>query len=259
MAPHHDRLRSLVVLVTAIAQVVSAPLTMLALGASSDQGAISDANRSPVTPAGYAFAIWGLIYLASLVLAIYQLLPGQVGREVHRRTGWWLAGAFTASTIWVPIFGTRTIWLSQVVIVALVVCLATATARFSHFGPAETAAERAAFRLPVTIYLGWATLASAAGFGTTFRSLGMPERAGWTTGVALALVLAATIASVVVVTRLSAAAGFAFTACWALVAVAIATYVDPVRIASVLAIVVVLAFLVIRTVRSPRAGDVLLG
>ena len=254
-----DRARSVSVAVLAIAQVISGPVSLRALGPSSNQAVISDANLSPVTPAGYAFAIWGLIYLAALVLAVYQLRPSQIGRAVHRRTGWWLVAAFTASTVWVPIFGTRTIWLSQVVIIVLVGCLAMATARFTQLGPAETTAERLAFRLPVTVYLGWALLASAAGFGATFRSLGMPERAGWATGVSLALVLAAAAVSVVVVTRVDAAAGFAFTACWALVAIAVATYVDPVRIAAVVAILTVLGVLVVRTVRSRRPTVALFG
>ena len=164
-----------------------------------------------MTPAGYAFAIWGLIYAGSLVLAVYQLLPEPASRRVHRRTGWWLAGAFAASTVWVPIFGTRTIWLSQLVIIMLVVCLIFATVGFSRLGTGGDAAERFAFRLPITLYLGWATLACFAGFGTTFRSCGMPPEAALGQRVGVALVLSATIASLFVVGRLSAVTGFLLT------------------------------------------------
>ena len=254
-----DQVRSGVVLVAAIAQIVSAPITMAALGSSSDQGAISDANISPVTPAGYAFAVWGLIYLASITYAVYQLLPTQRTQTVHRRTGWWVAGGFAASTIWVPIFGTRTIWLSQLVILGLVACLAVATWRFTTLGPAKNTAERLLFRLPVTFYLGWATLATAAGFGVTFRSLGMPPAGAFVTGVSLALLLLATAASVLVVNRFSAVVGFALTACWALVAIAVATYVGSVRIAALVAIVVVLGALVRRVRRSRQPTAALLG
>ena len=254
-----DRLRSTTVAVFAVAQVLSAPLTSIALGPSSDQGPISDANLSPVTPAGYAFAIWGLIYLASLALAAYQVLPSQQARQVHRSTGWWLAGAFAASTVWVPIFGSQTIWLSQLVIITLVVCLAMATYRFTRLGPAETAAERYLFRMPVTTYLGWATLACFAGFGTTFRSLGMPAEARWTNEISVVLVLSATIMSLFVVGRLAAVLGFVLTGCWALVAVAIGTYVDSVRLAAILAITVVVSVVIGRTLRSPDRDVVLLG
>ncbi|HEX8507996.1 MAG TPA: tryptophan-rich sensory protein [Propionibacteriaceae bacterium] len=255
----NDRSRSVAVAVTAVAQVLSGPLTAILLGPSSDQAAISNANRSPVTPAGYAFAIWGLIYLASLVLAGYQLLPAQRVRSVHRRSGWWLAGAFLASAAWVPVFGTRVIWLSQVVILLLVGCLAVATLRLSRVGPADGPAERLLLRLPVTLYLGWATLASFAGLGATLRSFGMPERASWVTILAVALVLVAAAVSAGVVLRETAAAGFAFAACWALGGVAVGTYEQPVRAVSVVALVLVLTALAARTARSGQRRVVLFG
>ena len=254
-----DLVRSVAVVVTAVAQAVVGLGSQLLVDAGSTNAVISNENRSPVTPSGYAFSIWGLIYLASLALAVYQSRAEQRGRELHRRTGWWLAAAFFASTIWVPIFTTRTIWLSQVVILALVGCLAMAARRITGQGPAPDRVERLTFRLPVTLYLGWAALATAAGFGATFRSLGMPEQGGWVTVVSLLLVLAVTVASVVAVGRLVAVAGFAFTACWALVAVTVATSSGAVRAAAVLALLVILAVLVVRTSKSRRPGAVLFG
>ena len=251
-----DRTRSIAVVVTAVAEVLVGSLSATVGG---DVGAISDRLRSPVTPAGYAFAIWGLIYTGALVLAVYQALPSQREREVHRRTGWWLVAAFIASTAWVPVFVSGAIWLSQVVILALVAFLAVAARRFSATGPAPTQTERLALRLPVTVYLGWATLAAAAGFGTTFRSLGMPERAGWVTALSLLLVLLAAVVSVIAVGRLLAVAGFAFTACWALVAVASATDATAVRVAAGLAGVVILVVLGLRASHSRRPATVLFG
>jgi hypothetical protein len=253
-----DRFRTLAVAVTALAQLVSSPLTTAALGPTSDTGRISDANVSPVTPAGYAFAIWGLIYLGSLALAVYQLLPGQRTRDVHRRTGWWLAAAFLISAVWVPIFGSGAIWLSQLVIMLLVACLAMVTVRLTRNLAASTA-ERVLLRIPVTLYLGWATVAAFAGFGTTLRSLGMPESAGWVTALSVVLVALAAALATAVVARETAVAGFAFTACWALVGIAVGTYAAPVRIAALLAVLAVLAGLVVRVVRSRRGGVVLFG
>lgn len=254
-----DRTRSIAVAATSVTQVAVGALSQVLVDADSTNAAISDDNRSPVTPAGWAFSVWALIYAASLVLAVYQALPDQREREVHRRTGWWLVGAFAASTVWVPVFSTRTIWLSQVVILALVGCLAVAARRLAHLGAAATTTERLALRLPVTLYLGWATLASVAGFGATFRSLGMAERGAGVTAVSLLLLLAATAASVIAVDRLVAAAGFALTACWALLAVAAATEPVVVRVAAVLALLVVLAVLVVRTLHSRQPRTVLLG
>ena len=259
MARTSDRVRAVLVAVMAVVQVAAAPLTRWTLGPASNTGAISDANISPVTPADYAFAVWGLIYAACLALAVYQLLPSQQERTVHRLTGWWLFGAFTASALWVPIFGTRTIWMSQILIVILVVYLVFAARAFLLVGPAPSTAEEVFLRLPVMIYLGWATLAAAAGFATTFRSWGMPASARWVNEIGVVLVLSATIMSLFVVSRLVAVLGFVLTACWALLAVALATDSNSVRNAAVIAIVIVLAVVVGRTLRSPDRRAVLLG
>jgi hypothetical protein len=93
----------------------------------------------------------------------------------------------------------------------------------------------------VTLCLGCATLATFAGFGTTLRSLGMPERAGWISALSVALVLLAGAIGTAVVSRETAVAGFAFSACWALAAIEAETWVAPVRVAALLALVTVLA------------------
>jgi translocator protein len=259
MARTSDRVRAIVVAVTAVAQAAAAPLTTWALGSSSSTGAISDANITPVTPADYAFAVWGLIYAACLALAIYQLLPSQQERTVHRQTGWWLAGAFLCAALWVPVFGTRSLWLAQILILILVGYLVVAARSFVLLGPAPTVAEEVFLRLPVMIYLGWATAAAAAGFAVTFRSWGMPATARWANSIGTLLVVSALIMSFLVVFRLVAVVGFLLTACWALFAIAVATDSNSVRNAAVIAIVIMLAVVIGRTVRSPDRRAVLFG
>jgi len=254
-----DRIRSIAVAVMAVVQTMVALGSQVVVSAKNTNAAISADNRSPVTPAGYAFSIWGLIFLACLALAVYQLRPGQPEREVHRRTGWWLVGAFTASTLFNPVFANRVLWLAELAVLALVVCLAMAARRFRALGRASSPVEQLALRLPVTLYLGWATLASAAGLGAALRSSGMPERATWVTAVSLLITLAVLVASVIAVGRLLAAAGFAFTACWALVAVAAATYAGPVRVAAVVAVLFILVVLGLRAARSRHPRTVLFG
>ncbi|GAA3632335.1 hypothetical protein GCM10022236_38590 [Microlunatus ginsengisoli] len=222
-------------------------------------GAISDANHTAATPAGYAFSIWGLIYLASLAVGIAQLLGSAPATEANRRTGWWLVAAFGCSTVWVPIFGSGLIWLSQLVIFALVGCLAVALARLTALGPARSRGERWLLRVPVGLYLGWAICASAAGLGLTLRSFGLGEVGAVPIGVSLLLVALAVVCCLLVVLRLDALAGFAFTAGWALVAIAIGTSAPAVRITAIVGVVAVAAVLVVRTAQSTRKDVVLLG
>jgi benzodiazapine receptor len=248
-----DRVRAIFVALTAVAQVVVGSF------GGPNTGSISDANASPITPAGWAFGIWILIYAGCLALAVYQLVPSQQHRRVHRRSGWWLVGAFSASTLWVPIFGARVLWLAQIVIVLLAVCLVFAARGFLLTGPARTASEIGLLRLPVMLYLGWVTVATAAGFATTFRSWGMPASARWVIEICVVLVLSAAIMSLFVVGRLLAVAGFLLAACWGLVAVAVNTAADSVRLAAILAIVVLVSAVFGRTLRSPERRAVLLG
>ena len=254
-----DRTRSIAVAVTAVAQAAVGLGASLVVDSDSSTAAISADYRSPLTPAGYAFSIWALIYAACLALAVYQALPAQRERDVHRRTGWWLVAAFTASAVWVPIFSTRTLWLAQIVLLVLLGCLVVASRRLSQLGPATEPRERLALRLPVTLYLGWVTLATVAGFGATFRSFGMPRRGGWATLVAVLLLLAATAFAIVVVGRFLAVAGFALAACWALVAVSVGTSSGVVRAAAIVAALLVLAVLVLRARNSRQPATVLLG
>ena len=79
------------------------------------------------------------------------------------------------------------------------------------------------------------------------------------TAASLILVAVATVAAVIIVLRLTALAGFVFAACWALVAVAVGTYDGSVRFAAIVAIGAVLVALIVRSLRTRRAGTVLLG
>lgn len=217
-----DRVRAFAVLTLAVAQVVSAILAPVLLDA--DVGAVSDDYTHVLTPAGYAFAVWGLIYAASLALAGYQALPSQQSRAVHRRSGWSIAAGFAASTIWVPLFVLERLLAAQVVLVALVVALAVAAARLSADpdpGDSGRGADRWLLRLPVAGYLGWATIATVAGAGTTGRWLGVTV--GPHDAVAAAALVTAGLVAVLVSLAIRAAAGFAATVAWGLAGIAVAT------------------------------------
>ncbi len=49
---------------------------------------ISDANPTLITPAGYVFSIWGVIYILLGVFVVYQALPNQQGKDFQKRIGW---------------------------------------------------------------------------------------------------------------------------------------------------------------------------
>ena len=44
---------------------------------------ISDANLTLITPAGYVFSIWGIIYVLLGIFVIFQALPTEKEKEYH--------------------------------------------------------------------------------------------------------------------------------------------------------------------------------
>src|SRR5258706_4135095 len=87
-----DLARSAVVALLAVVQIVVSGLG--GSGAIGEPiGVVANAYDTPLLAAGWTFAIWAPIYAGFLAYAVYQLLPGQRRREIHRRTGWWMAAS----------------------------------------------------------------------------------------------------------------------------------------------------------------------
>ena len=254
-----DLVRVALVVLFAALQPFSSLLAVLLPGDQATTGEVSDRYSHVLTPAGYTFAIWGLIYVASLGLAVYQALPSQHTRAVHRATGWWLAAAFAASTIWVPIWVSGALTVAQLVIITLVVCLAVALGRLTGMGPASTQAEQWLLRLPVSGYLGWATIATVAGTGTTAEWTGISLSDGAETTAAVVALLILAALSAWIASRVLAAAGFTALLAWGLVGVAVATPQTLVAAAALFAAFLPIVEMTVRAGRSKRPNAVLFG
>lgn len=123
---------------------------------------ISDSFQVFFVPARYVFAIWGLIYLALFVYAIYQALPAQRENLRLRRTGWIFVLSSLANTVWIFCWHYGYFALSVAVMVVL---LGSLIAIYWRLGTGRTAVNRAeqwAVRVPFSIYLGWITVATIA-------------------------------------------------------------------------------------------------
>lgn len=254
-----DVARVVTVVLFAVLQPMSSWLANALPGEQATTGDVSDRYAHLVTPAGYTFAIWGLIYVASLALAVYQALPSQHARDIHRATGWWVAGAFAASTFWVPMFVSGALGVAQVVLIALVVCLAVALGTLTLLGPASTHSERWLLRLPVSGYLGWATIATVAGTGTTAQWAGVSLTNDVVVASSVAGLLVLGILALWIASRILAAAGFAALLVWGLMGVAFGTSEGLVVAAALFAASLPVVEIAVRARRSERPAAVLLG
>lgn len=219
---HHsgDLLRAVAVLVAAVAQVVGSPLGAVLPGARSVAD-VSDTYATVITPAGYAFAIWGVVFLGCLAWAVYQVLPAQRGRAVHRRVGWPLAVAFAGNAAWELVFPQEGAWLlvANVLVVVVVVAAATALGRLQALEPQGL--DRLLPTAVSALLLGWVTIATVANVAVSGAYLGAPTDGGVARAAGIVALVAAAAIVLDVTLRLRTASGpFAFAAAWGALAIA---------------------------------------
>ncbi len=247
-----DLVRSVVVALLAVLQIVVSAL------AGRDIGTVARQYDTPLLAAGWAFSIWGVIYLGFLAYAVFALLPTQRGREIHRRCGWWLAATAVANPLWVLAFAGDHPLTAQILLVALAVALGVVFGRLSR-DPARSGLERLAFRLPVSIYTGWTAVAVVLGTLATGVWAGIPGD-GVLAQVAAIVVLAALIVVVLsVVSSATGTAGFAGAVVWALAGIAANDRPVAVSLVVVVALVTVLVTTARRITRSVQPALVALG
>lgn len=245
-----DLVRALAVLGAALLQIAAGAVGGSGAFGGVSVGEVARSYPNPILPGGTAFMIWNLIYLAVLALAVWQLLPGQRGRAVHRRTGWLIAIAGVLNAVWVLLFSAERVVAAQIVIVLLLGTLAVTWSR----AVAEDG-DRSQDRLrrwllwgPIALYTGWVAVAAAVGALTTLAAVTSDE-VGTAAGVVALAVTA--VALVLVAATAVALAGFALSALWALVWIAVSAEPTLALVAAVSALLIA-GMLLIRLV---KAGD----
>lgn len=198
------RLKAVLVLVAAIAFAVSPLITQPFTGFDPQQLPIR-VDNPPIEPAGYAFSIWGAIYLWLLASAGFGLFRRDTAPDWDRgRWGAVISLAIGASWIAValaaPVLATILIWVM--------------------LGGALWALDRAPSRdrgwnaFPLGLYAGWLTAASCVATGTIAMGYGWgsPEAVSW-------VMLAIALALAVLLTLRLRASTYPFAVGWALVGV----------------------------------------
>lgn len=197
-----DKLRQIAVIFSVVSMIVINYLSNAGVFGGLTNRDISNKYHTLITPAGYAFAIWGVIFLGLLAFAIYQALPAQRHNTRFRAVGWLVVINTLCNAIWSPLFNNEQISLSVVVILVMlitnllildgllarrkavdVVMLPDDPIAEGPVRPAETWLAR----VPFAIYTGWVTIAAVLDItvylkSTNFNLAGVSE-ATWAIGV----------------------------------------------------------------------------
>ena len=179
-------------------------------------GAISDHYPTLVVAAGYAFAIWGPIFLLDVLFGFWQLSS--------RRTGSGVASirlpaalGFSLTALWMPVFSNQLFWLALLIIWSSLACLLVCAVRLST-DPRPQPGQRWLAWLPLSLHAGWLSLAAilnTAQVIVAYQLLSTDHMLGWST----VLLVLATILLLAFNQRMRGNLVYAAAAGWALAAV----------------------------------------
>ena len=198
--------------------------------------------RPSIQPVGWAFAIWGLIYLALGIHAIYGFLQRQddADWDAIRRP---LGAALLVGSVWLwiatmnPFAATFGIW-------AMLACAVVALMR------AKAGKDHWLLTFPVAIFAGWLTAAANVSLGVMIAGY------GWLTDTqSAAAMLALTLAiGVTVQLRRPMAPEYGLTVIWALIGIIAVNWQPNVTVAAIAGAGIVVMLLTILGARRVGAN-----
>ena len=210
-----DLLRQFLVLAAAVATIVFNGISQAIPVGGRTSADISNQYTTFFTPANYAFAIWGLIYLLLIGYGIYQALPAQRENTNARKIGWLFILSCVLNCAWITLFQYNQILVSVFVIIAFLFTLIAIYARLDIGHATVSTADRWLLHLPFSVYLSWLSVATIANISV----LGVAQKWGDLFGIgaptwaAIMLIVATVVGLIIAVTRRDI--GFVLVFAWA--------------------------------------------
>lgn len=155
--------------------------------AESSGGALA-ADATLLAPAGPAFSIWSVIYLGLAAYTVWQWLPAKATDERARATGWLAAASMVLNAAWLLVTQAGWIWVSVLVILALLTTLVLLVARLAR-RPARSLGDRIVLDGTFGLYLGWVGVATCANVAAALAVDTTVDRAVAEAGAVLAVLL----------------------------------------------------------------------
>ena len=168
-------------------------------------------ERPSIQPAGYAFAIWGLIYVWLLLSALYGLT--RRGDPVWSKPFVPQLGALVLGTIWLAIAS----GFPFLATVAIVVMSGFALWAFLAADPVQ---DRWLMQAPLGMFAGWLTAASCVSLGVIVAGYGWLSD----TGAAIAMLAAILLIAVSTQLRRPGMPTYSVSVVWAAIGVAVVNW-----------------------------------
>ena len=145
--------------------VVNALATTIPLGGMTT-GQLSDLYPNLFVPAGLTFSIWGIIYILLGIYAVYGLVfsarKSEPSSSFMEKVGVLFIITCVANAGWISSWQYRILPLSLVCMVVLLLVLILIYNRLNVGRTSGAATEKYLVHLPMSIYLGWISIATIA-------------------------------------------------------------------------------------------------
>ena len=187
---------------------------------------VSARYQNYFTPAGYAFAIWGLIYIGLLAFVIYQgrsLFKNSADQWPVLEIGWWFVISCTANCLWVLAWLYDYTGLSVIIMIILLLSLIKIILN-TRMELDDLPLRKIAFVWwPFCLYSGWITIALVANVAAWLTKIHWDgfgiSGIAWT----IAMIIVAGIINLIITWNRNMREN-ALVASWALIAIAVANW-----------------------------------
>ena len=219
-----------------VRQTANALSVLLALGVNilastlplngQNTGEISDRFQVYFVPAGYVFAIWGVIYIGWIAFAIYQFNGAQKESPRLRRLGYLFALSGIFNALWLVCWHYNAFGWSVLVMLALLGLLIASYLRLDVGRASVSSAEKWSADVPFSIYLGWITVATVANvtdllYLVNWNGFGIAPQV-WAV---IMLVVACVLGLLMTLTRKDS--GYVFVLIWSFAGIAVKQSAEP--------------------------------
>lgn len=184
-------------------------------------GEVSNKYFNLFTPAGYAFAIWGLIFLALLAYGIFQVRRAFFSdkqSDFIEQTGYWFLLANLLNCTWVFAFAYEYTGLSVIIMLGILISLIKIILNTNMERWDAPIATIAFVWWPICLYSGWIAVATIANISAYLSKLGWEggflSESAWT----IVMILVATVLNLIII-KTRNMREFAAVGIWALVAI----------------------------------------
>jgi benzodiazapine receptor len=187
---------------------------------------VSNSYPTLITPAGYVFAIWGIIYIILGGFIVYQALPSQKDSSFQKEISGLFILTCVFNVVWLFFWQNELLPISVAVIFAFLASLIAIYLRLNIGKSNVSLKEKLLVHVPFSVYLGWVTIATIANIAVTLVSVGWDGFGlSLQTWAILVLAVALILDLVVIATRRDIAYSLVFI--WALAGIAINQTANP--------------------------------